>query len=91
MPPKQLKQSFFSNNHLLRQSRMVFCRPAFIGYKKHMDGVWNWFNDTYSYTNTYTDTGGVHMAIIDGTGDWEVTSIDAKGHLYDLLCSLGRI
>ena len=30
------------------------------------------------------------MAIVDGTGEWETTSIDSKGHIYALLCSLGK-
>lgn len=65
-------------------------RPAFIGYRKHIDREWAWYNDTYTeYSKTFTDTGGVHIAITDGTGEWETTHVDAKGHIYDLLCSLG--
>ncbi|XP_067935075.1 sushi, von Willebrand factor type A, EGF and pentraxin domain-containing protein 1-like [Watersipora subatra] len=64
-------------------------RPAFIGYRKTVEG-WRWVSDSSSYTPAISAGNGAHMALADGTGDWEMTHMDAKGHIYDLLCSLDR-
>jgi len=30
------------------------------------------------------------MTIAHGSGQWEPSNVDATGHIYDLLCSIGK-